>query len=250
MNIRSRTHLIIPDCQVHADVPTQHLEWVGKYIAAKRPDVIVCIGDFADMPSLCSYNKGKKIAEGQRYVKDIEAAREAMGLLVSQWRNVPGYRPRMVLTLGNHEDRITRVAEDNAMLDGAVSVHDLAYESFGWEVFPYLQVVKIDGVEYAHYFKGLGAKGFPVLSAKALLSARGGSAIMGHTQHTDVSFHPKTQQIGIFCGTCYLHNEKYLGEQGNVQRRQILMLHEVKDGCFDPMFVSLEYLRRRYARAA
>src|ERR1035437_4527529 len=86
--VRSRTHLIIPDCQVHSGVPIQHLEWVGKYIAQKRPDVIVCIGDFADMPSLCSYDKGKKSFEGRRYVLDIEAAREAMELLVSQWCDI------------------------------------------------------------------------------------------------------------------------------------------------------------------
>src|ERR1035437_3365549 len=78
--VRSRTHLIIPDCQVHSGVPTQHLEWVGKYIAQKRPDVIVCIGDFADMPSLCSYDKGKKSFEGRRYVLDIEPPAEAWEL--------------------------------------------------------------------------------------------------------------------------------------------------------------------------
>src|SRR5665647_389389 len=240
---RSRTHLIIPDCQVHSGVPIQHLEWVGKYIAAKRPDVIVCIGDFADMPSLCSYDKGKKTFEGRRYVDDIEAAREAMELLVSQFRDIPVYKPRMVLTLGNHEDRITRAVEDAAILDGVIGLHDLAYESFGWEVHPYLKIVTIDGIEYSHYFAGQGAKGFAVCSARALLNARGGSAIMGHVQHTDVAFHARTQKIAIFAGTCYLHDEDYLGLQGNAQRRQILMLHEVNDGRFDPMFVSLDYLR-------
>jgi hypothetical protein len=248
--VRSRAHLIIPDCQVHSGVPTQHLEWVGKYIADKRPDVIVCIGDFADMPSLCSYDKGKKTFEGRRYVDDIEAAREAMELLVSQFRDIPGYKPRMVLTLGNHEDRITRAVEDAAILDGVIGLHDLAYESFGWEVHPYLEIVSIDGIEYSHYFAGQGARGFAVYSARALLNARGGSAIMGHVQHTDVAFHARTQKIAIFAGTCYLHDEDYLGLQGNAQRRQILMLHEVKDGRFDPMFVSLDYLRRRYSGAA
>lgn len=242
-----RTHLIIPDCQVHAGVPTEHLTWIGRYIAHKRPDVIICIGDFADMPSLSFYAKGKKSFEGRRFNLDVEAAHDAMELLVKEFRDIPGYKPRMVLTLGNHEARITRFVEEFAVLDGTISLHSLAYESFGWEVFPYLQVVEIDGVEYAHYFKGLGAKGFPVSSAKALLNARGGSAVMGHTQHTDVAFHAKTQQIGIFCGTCYLHDEEYLGEQGNVQRRQIVVLHEVEDGRCDPMFVSLDFLRRRYS---
>lgn len=246
LQVRPRTHLIIPDCQVHDGVPTEHLEWIGRYIADKRPDVIIQIGDFADLPSLCSYDKGKKRAEGQRYVNDIEAARAAMERLVAPFRDIPGYRPRMVLTLGNHEDRITRAVEDFAVLEHSIGIHDLAYESFGWEVHPFLEVVEIDGVEYSHYFTS-GAMGRPVTSAAALLRVRQGSAIMGHVQQTECAFHPKTQKIAIFCGTCYEHSEDYLGFQGNVQRRQIVVLHEVEDGRFDPLFVSLGYLRRRYA---
>lgn len=243
--IRSRTHLIIPDCQVHEGVPTEHLEWVGRYIAEKRPDVIVCIGDFADMPSLSSYDKGKKRFEGRRYVSDIEAARAAMERLTKPFTSLPDYKPRMVLTMGNHEDRITRAIEDAAILEGTIGLHDLAYESFGWEVHPFLEVVEIDGVEYSHYFTS-GVMGRPVTSAAALLRERAGSAVMGHVQHTDVAFHKKTQKIAIFAGTCYLHEEEYLTPQGNVQRRQIVMLYEVEDGRFDPLFVSLGYLRRKY----
>ena len=243
--IRSRTHLIIPDCQVHEGVPTEHLEWVGKYVASKRPDVIVCIGDFADMPSLSSYDKGKKAFEGRRYVNDIEAARSAMDRLTAEWRNIANYTPRMVLTLGNHEDRITRAVEDAAILEGAIGLHDLAYESFGWEVHPFLEVVNIDGISYSHYFTS-GVMGRPVASAAALLRTRQCSAVMGHTQITDAAFHPRTQNIAIFAGTCYLHDEEYLGLQGNNQRRQIVMLYEVDNGHFDPLFISLAYLKRRF----
>ena len=243
--IRSRSHLIIPDVQVHSESPTQHLEWIGKYIAHKRPDVIVCIGDFADMPSLCSYDRGKKSSEAQRYVKDIEAAREAMELLVSQFRGIKDYKPQMHLTLGNHEDRITRDQEDYAAMEGAIGLHDLAYESFGWTVHEFLKVVEIDGIKYSHYFTS-GAMGRAVSSARALLNRAQGSAVIGHNQSTDVAFHPQTQNIAIFCGTCYLDDFRYLGHQGNVQRRQIVMLHEVHEGHFDPSFISLDWLSRKY----
>ncbi len=52
-------HAIIPDCQVKDGVDLSYLTWVGKYLAEKKPDVIVQIGDFADMPSLSSYDVGK-----------------------------------------------------------------------------------------------------------------------------------------------------------------------------------------------
>lgn len=238
--------MVIPDCQVKQDVDIRHLEWVGRYAADKRPDVIVNIGDFADMPSLSSYDRGTKSFEGRRYANDIAAAQRGMERLMGPIVSTPGYRPRLVLTLGNHEDRITRAVEQDAKLDGTIGLDDLRYEAYGWEVHPFLQPVEIGGCEFAHYFTS-GIMGRPVTSARALLNARMGSAVMGHTQHTDIAFHPKTQHIGMFVGTCYLHDEDYLGAQGNAYRRQIVMMHELQEGLFDPMIVSLSFLKRRYA---
>ena len=77
-----RTHLVIPDTQITPDSPTDHLRWIGKYIAEKRPDVVIQIGDFNDCESLSSYDKGKKGFEGRRYIKDIEAGKKAMAELM------------------------------------------------------------------------------------------------------------------------------------------------------------------------
>lgn len=247
-----RMHLVIPDCQVKDGVDTRHLHWVGRYIVDKQPDVVVCIGDFADMPSLSSYDRGKKCFEGRRYKTDIAAAIRGMAQLMApltEYNEVqakarkPLYQPRLVMTLGNHEHRIVRATEDDARLDGTIGLVDLQYEKFGWEVHPFLEVVKIDGVEYSHYFT-TGVMGRPVTSAAALLRERAGSAVMGHVQFTDLAVHKKTQKMAIFCGTCYLHDEEFLTPQGNSNRRQILVLNEVKNGYFDPMFVSLRFLQR------
>ena len=51
--------LVIPDVQAKPGVDFQYLNKLGHYIVEKRPDTIVCIGDFADMPSLSSYDVGK-----------------------------------------------------------------------------------------------------------------------------------------------------------------------------------------------
>ena len=71
-------HLVIPDVQSKPGVTNEHLAWIGQYIADKRPDVIVQIGDFADLPSLSSYDVGKKSFEGRRYKSDLEASHVAM----------------------------------------------------------------------------------------------------------------------------------------------------------------------------
>ena len=76
------SHLVIPDCQVKPGHDTSYLGVVGKYAVEKQPDTIICLGDFADMPSLSSYDAGKKSFEGRRYRDDIEATRNAMQILM------------------------------------------------------------------------------------------------------------------------------------------------------------------------
>ena len=151
-------HLFIPDVQAKEGISLEHLSWIGEYIVDKQPDVIVQIGDFADMPSLSSYDKGKLSFEGRRYKKDIDATKEAMDLLLSPMKEYNAkmrsqghkmYRPKMVLTLGNHEDRIDRAIDNQPELDGLMSMDDLPYGD--WEVIPYLSPVTIDGVMYTHF---------------------------------------------------------------------------------------------------
>lgn len=53
-------------------------------------------------------------------------------------------------------------------------------------------------------------------------------------------------QIGIIAGSFYSHSEPYLTAQGNEHWRGVIMAHEVRDGYFSPMVVSLEYLLHKY----
>ena len=166
--------IVIPDCQVKPNTSIDHLEWAGKYIAEKKPDVIVNIGDFWDMPSLSCYDKGKKDFEGRRYKKDVEAGNAAMDLLLAPIKkesNKRGskWKPRLVYTMGNHEQRIDRAVENDAILEDVISYDDL--NLIDWEVHDFLQPVVIGGVAFAHYFTS-GIMGRPVSSARALLSKR------------------------------------------------------------------------------
>lgn len=101
-NLSNKKHLIIPDAHAKPGVDNDRFEWLGRYIYDEKPDVVVCIGDFADMESLSSYDKGKKSFEGRRYLKDIEAAVDAQEKLF-YWVNQMENKPRMVMCIGNHE---------------------------------------------------------------------------------------------------------------------------------------------------
>ena len=253
----SRVHAVIPDCQVKPGQDYSFLRWVGNYLAEKKPDVIVQIGDFADMESLSSYDVGKKSFEGRRYQSDIIASKEAMQTLmnpivdksISTYLNhKKRWNPELHLTLGNHENRINKVTENDPKLDGTISVLDLAYPSYGYTVHDFLSPVIIDGVAYSHYFVS-GAMGRSVVSARQLVLKKHMSCVMGHNQNWDIHRDVRADGkgvIGIFAGSCYMHDEAYLGPQGNHYNRGIWMLYEVADGDFHPLHISLNFLRKKY----
>lgn len=249
-------HLFIPDIQAKDGVPLEHLSWIGQYIVDKKPEVIVQIGDFADLPSLSSYDKGKKSFEGRRYKKDIAAAKRAMDLLLGPLRAYNNhqrrtkhvlYKPRMVLTLGNHEERIMRAVNNQSELDGILSYDNLPYED--WEVHDFLKPVVIDGVMYVHYLSNpMSGKPYAGNALNQLNKVQH-SFCVGHKQTLDIAtyFTPMGKQTwGIQCGACYLHSEEYKGHQGNAHFRGIVMLNGVKDGTFSPWFIPLDYLQSRY----
>ena len=250
--------LVLPDAQVKPDVDISYLGWIGQYIVDKKPDVVVNIGDFADMQSLSSYDVGKKSFEGRRYKDDIEAAHIGMDLLLDPLvkyneRAVSNhdkrYNPRLVLTTGNHENRINKAINNDPKLDGTIGVEDLNYEEFGWEVYPFLQPVTIEGVSFCHYFPS-GVLGRPVTSARQLLNKMHMSCVAGHQQGRDIAYAKRAdgrELTAIIAGSAYLHDEDYLSPFTNNHWRGIYMLHEVNDGSFDEMAVSLAYLASKYA---
>lgn len=245
------SHCVIPDVQAKPGVPLDHLKWAGQYIAEKRPDVIVCLGDFADMESLSSYDRGKRSAENKRYKADLEAAHRGMELLMTPIVMEKDYKPRLVMILGNHEDRITRYADDNPVMHEAVSVRDLGYEAWGWQVVPFREVIKIDGVAYCHYFYNQNtSKPYGGANLDTRLKTIGMSFTMGHQQGLSVAIRELadgTRHRGLVAGSFYQHSESYRGPQACYEWRGLLMKHEVANGDYDLMEVSLNYLRRRYS---
>jgi len=246
--------MMIPDPQVKKGVPLNHLSALGNYIADKRPEVIVCIGDFADMPSLSQYDKaGSKKTEGSRYKDDIAAVHEAMDVLLSPFRGIDGYNPRMVMTLGNHEHRITRAIEDNPKhFEGVIGLEDLKYEEAGWEVFPFLEMVEIEGIYFSHYFVNPNSLTKNTLggTVDTKLKNLGFSFCMGHQQTLQMGLLPRSNGTtiqGLVAGAFYQHNEGYMGIQGNKSHwRGAVMLNELQDGKYDIMPLSMDYLLRKW----
>ncbi len=248
-----KSHLFIPDVQVKHGQSYKHLEWAGRYAADKQPDVIVQGGDFADMESLSSYDRGKKSFENRRYRKDVDASRRAMEVLMEPIAKARGYKPELHLTLGNHEARIDRATEESPELEGAIGILDLEFEKFGWTVHPFLEVLVLGGVSYSHFFpRSQSGKvvqtrnGAP--SARAQLIREGRSCTAGHAQGFDMACAPLAGRLqwGLIAGSYYLHNERYLGPQGNDHWRGLVLKNGVSRGTYSPIPIDIGYLKKRY----
>lgn len=241
-----RAHCMIPDMQVTPHTPTDHLTWISKYIEEQQPDVIINIGDFGDFESLSSFDVGKKAAEGRRVIQDFQATNDAMDKLMEHIT----YDPELHFTLGNHEYRIHRAVESDAKLDGFLSVDALNYEDHGWKVHPFLKPVELDGISYCHYFYNPSTgRPYGGKSIITRINNIGFSFTMGHQQGYQSGIKELNNGKivrGLIAGSGYLHDEDYIGFQGNGHWRGIIMKFEVFDGSYDLLEVSLDYLCRKY----
>lgn len=253
-----RKILVIGDTQCKPEEDLSYMSAIGKYIVDKRPDVVVHIGDHFDFPSLSSYDKGKKSFEGRRLIQDVAAGKEGLEKLLAPLKALQDkqkankkrqYTPRLVFTLGNHEQRFDRLAEDMPELEGYVGTATLGLEAIGWEVVPFLKPIEIDGIYFVHYLANpMTGKPYGG-SALSQLKTVGRSFVVGHRQCLDISIRPTIDgkhQIGVICGACYPFDEAYKGHVGNNHFRGVVMLHEVEDGNALPMPVSLNYLMAKY----
>ena len=254
-------HLFIPDTQVKQGVAIDHLEALGNYIVDKQPEVIVHIGDHFDMPSLSSYEKpGSKYFHDQSYSDDIESGLIGMETLLGpierynrkrKKQKLKKYKPRMIFCLGNHENRVDRAAYAQPVLEGTISKADFKLEESGWEVYPFLKIAEVDDILYSHYFVNTNSLMKNVIAGTVdnKLLKVGQSFSMGHQQQLQygIRYLNNGRSIrGLVAGAFYQQDEVYLGEQGNHYWRGVIMKNEVHKGEYDPMFISINYLREKW----
>ena len=182
---------IVADTQCKPGEDLHYMRCLGMFLADKKPDVIVHIGDAIDFPSLSSYDKGKLSFEGRRLKEDIKAGIDGLYAMLNPVYKViaddPTYSPRLVFCTGNHEDRFDRLANDMPELKGFVGIETLGLEHMGWEVYPYLKPCVIEGINFVHYlanpFTGKPYGG----SALNQLKNVGASFVVGHKQVLDIA---------------------------------------------------------------
>lgn len=245
----------MPDIQAKPGVKLDHCSWAGNYIKAKRPEALILLGDLFDYPSLSVYDSAsKKADQGVNVLADYEAGVKALDLLMKPWKNIRSYTPKLIFTGGNHEDRVARHCAEHPHLRGSISNPLDHVASRGWKVAPFGTTTTLDGITYSHLFP-LSSKGtvtshssrMGAPSALAQVRNNMTSCTAGHKQGLDVAIYPgpSRRYRGIIAGSFYQHDEAYmLG--GQTYWRGILQKNRVKQGDYDLVEISLDYLRERY----
>lgn len=242
------------------DTDNRRFDWLGNVILEEEPELVVCIGDFADLNSLSSYDKGRKSAELRRYRSDVDACHDALEKINKPLDDFNSKRksnkksaravPRKVMILGNHENRIDRAVEASPELDGTISINDLNYQRFGWEQRAFKRPIEIEGVYFCHYYPsgvlGQSISGFNI--ASNIIQKNLVSSVCGHSHLYDHAIRSKpdgTKVIGLCAG--------WYGEQATFQDATqdlwwsgLIILHDMTGGRFDVQQLSIEKVKQLY----
>jgi hypothetical protein len=246
-----RRHLIIPDVQIKPGSKTEHLKWAAEAILDYRPDVVICLGDFWDLPSLNSHaEKGSAELEGARYQEDIDAGNVSFRILDSCFRKSRSktWNPRRVFLEGNHENRANRIANNDPKWKGIIGSQNC--QTLDWERHKFLKIVEIDGIKYCHYFPN-PFSGKPIGGTiVSRLNNIGASFVQGHQQGFLYASkqYPDHVKHGLVAGRFYLDYEDY--RPNDVQATEwsgIVVLNGVRKGDYDLMPLRMDYLKRKYS---
>jgi hypothetical protein len=250
-----KTHLIIPDSHAHYQHHNKRAEWLGELIADVKPDVVVNIGDCWDMPSLSSYDRGRRSFQGRSYRADIDAGLDFNERLWNRVTRRKKKLPRTVFLEGNHEHRIHRAIDLQPELDGAIGYSDLNLSEWYDDIILYEGStpghIEIDGVTYAHYFIS-GVAGRPVGGehpATSLITKKLSSATQGHLHLADWSTRMALSGnpiMGCFVGSYLDYQTDWAGVISNLWWNGVVIKRNVENGCYDPEFVSLSRIRKEY----
>lgn len=230
----------------HPNHDNDRLTALGRMILDLKPDEVWQIGDWADMPSLSSYDKGKRSFEGRRYKADIESAiagQEALWGPIKQYNEQQRankkaqYNPYSLMTVGNHCARIDKTTQLHPELSGTISVDDLQYNKYWTDVVAFKDRIVRHGFALSHYFAS-GIMGAPIgglHAAHNLLVKTGMSAIAGHSHLYDEKIMTRadgSKAMAIVAG-CYTHPDMVEGwnaDTAHMWWNGIVVLDGVRDG--------------------
>lgn len=248
-------HLYITDSHAHPQHHNKRAEWLGQLIADIKPDVVIHGGDSADMPSLSTYDKGKRSFAGRSYRADIDSHLDFQDRMWHKVKKQKKKLPRRIFLIGNHEHRISRALDLQPELDGTIGLEDLELDKYYDTVVPYEGqtpgVINVDGINYAHYFVS-GVMGQPLSGlhpGASLLGKNFCSCSAGHSHLWDHCVRTDTngRSINGLVAGCYMdYDADWAGSVNNLWWRGLAIKWGVDNGHYDLEQISMKRMEKVY----
>ncbi len=252
----SKRILVVPDQHAVAYHNNDRADWLGHLTVDLKPDIIINMGDAADMESLSSYDKDKRSFHGKSYKKDIEAHLDFQERWWSKVYTQKKKRPLRIVLEGNHEHRIERALDLSPELEGTIGFQDYDFDRHYDKVVRYEGstpgIIEVEGIQFAHFFI-TGVSGRPVSGerpAHMLLNKYGTSCIQAHTHILDYATRksPFGKVIhGAVVGCYQDYCNPWAGNIGHMWRGGVAVLDNTENGNFDFRWISIESMKKEYA---
>lgn len=227
---------LYPDAHTYPGHDVAPVIAIARWFADEGVDVVVNIGDFADMSSLSSYDKGRLAMEGKRVAEDLEYTVEMVYTFESAMN---GHNPYRIITKGNHEDRLHRLEREDPQLFGAFGNDPWGYEGAGYHVYEYLDIIRINGVAFSHAFINPTSLNGSVQTGSADIRMKnvGFPHVAGH-QHGPLIHGQRMLGDGsplstLILGCAHTESPSYWGKGKDVYRGAAV-LRNVRNGSYDP----------------
>ncbi len=176
---------------------------IGRYIAERRPDYVVSIGDWCNMDSLSSHELPGSQADAERpsFPDELDSLEESLAAFHRDFPidSIPVYQ-----THGNHEFRTIRAANKQPKLNADMPMRlEQVFARYRWRTSPFGRCVTLADIDFVHCW--LNKMGREVGGDNMLLMANKcvRSFVMGHTHVNAVV--PQTK---------YGHDDGFPSERG------------------------------------
>jgi len=260
MNLSAKT-VVVFSC-AHSDPETDNSRFkaLGQFLYDLKPDMVIDLGDGADMRSLNSYDdRYPKALASQNYEKDINHYNQAQEFLRHPFKYHRKKRPYWVGFEGNHENRIKKYLTLNPRNEGekyGVSFSHLQTDYWFDDYHEYENsgpaIALYDRIAYAHYFTSGNSSTATggIHHAHTVVQNLGCSATCGHSHKRDIHFKDgalPASNIGLVVG-CYKGAEEHWAGQANKGWwHGIVVKRELENGTYEPEFVSLAQIMKAYS---
>lgn len=250
--------VIVPDQHAVPYFNNNRADWLGQFLKDIKPDVVVNMGDAADMESLSSYDKGKRSFQGKSYKKDIDSHLDFQDRMWSPLKKTKKKMPYRYIFEGNHENRIERALDLSPELVGTIGFKDFLFNEYYDDVVRYEAgtpgVRNIEDILFAHYFiSGVSGKALSsVHPGYMLVTTNKMSSVAAHTHLYDYSSQTNINGQtfnGLVVGCYQDYINGWSGNIGKLWRAGITVLRNVERGDFDLQFIGINTLKNEYGKS-